>query len=362
MISNLSLKNFKCFEELHINLKPVNILTGLNGMGKSTVIQSLLLLKQSEAALMTRQRLLLQGEYVDLGVGRDILYELAGENQDIEIQVQTKEANDTYIFEYSPYADYLELKNECKPSFAIPYDELVYLSAFRIAPRRLYDISNEKDIKKHAFGIDGIYTIQYLNLFGPKPILEELVTKEKQYPNTLANQVERWMEEIAPGIMVDTVLDNEKKIVQLGYTFVEGENKTNTYSSVNVGFGITYVLPIVVALLSAKKGEVILIENPEAHIHPKGQRKLGELIALAGSAGIQVIVETHSDHILNGIRLAVKNKVLEPEETNILYFYKDTKDGYRHKYTSPHINENGRIDNWPDGFFDEWDNALMELL
>lgn len=362
MINSISLRNFKCFEELSVDLKKVNILTGLNGMGKSTLIQSILLMKQSEDLLPTKGRLLLQGEYINLGEGKDILYEAAGENQDIVIDIEKDGKYGKYVFDYNPYADYLELKETESESRIHSWNNTIYLSAFRIAPKRLYDISNEKDVKNHIFGADGIYTIQYLNLFGAKPILQEMVTKEEEYPNTLTSQTERWLSEIAPGISVNTLLDNEKKIVQLGYTFKEGEQRTNVYSSVNVGFGITYVLPIIVALLSAQKEDVILIENPEAYIHPKGQRKLGELIALAGKAGIQIIVETHSDHILNGIRLAVKQKQLQPKDTNILYFYKDTEDKFKHKYVVPHINAEGRIDNWPEGFFDEWDNALMELL
>lgn len=362
MINNLLLKNFKCFEYLKVEFKNVNILTGCNGMGKSTIIQALLLLKQSEANLMTRKRLMLHGEYVDLGTGKDILYESAGEDQDISIGIKMNDIDEVYNFEYSPYTDYLNLKDSTLYTHAVSFDNMVYLSAFRIAPKRLYDISNENDVQKHVFGCDGLYTIQYLNLFGSKPILPELVTKEERYPNTLINQVECWLEEISPDISVNTVLDSEKKIVQLGYTFTEGNQRTNVYSSINVGFGITYVLPVIVTLLSAQKDDVILVENPEAHIHPKGQRKLGELIALAGAAGIQVIVETHSDHILNGIRLSVKNNVLNSDATNILYFYKDKNDNYRHKFEIPHIKGNGKIDYWPEGFFDEWDNALMELL
>lgn len=146
----------------------------------------------------------------------------------------------------------------------------------------------------------------------------------------------------------------------------EGDRLTKqylkSYKSINVGFGITYVLPLIIALVSAKKGDIIMIENPEAHIHPAGQRVLGELIARAGRGGVQAIIETHSDHILNGVRLAVKNRVLSKEETVLSFFYKDFKDGYRHKCIRPEILQDGRLDRWPEGFFDEWDKALYELV
>jgi len=89
---------------------------------------------------------------------------------------------------------------------------------------------------------------------------------------------------------------------------------------------------------------------------------LGELIAAAGAGGAQIIVETHSDHVINGIRLAVKNGKIAKEQTRIFFFYKDIQEGYEHKMACPEMDEDGRIDIWPEGFLDEWDHALMELL
>lgn len=66
--------------------------------------------------------------------------------------------------------------------------------------------------------------------------------------------------------------------------------------------------------------------------------------------------------MINGIRLAVKKKTISADETRIFFFYKDETDNYKHKVTLPAIDANGRIDIWPEGFLDEWDNALLELL
>ena len=73
-------------------------------------------------------------------------------------------------------------------------------------------------------------------------------------------------------------------------------------------------------------------------------------------------VETHSDHIVNGIRIAVKNKILKKANVNLFYFYKDEEDEFHHKYVMPAILDNGRLDKMPKGFCDEWDNALLDLL
>ncbi len=362
MITRICLKNFKCFENLDIKLTNVNILTGINGMGKSTIIQSLLLLKQTGQELIVNQRVRLNGELVQLGVGRDILCESAEDDASIGISIWEEGHEKSYQFYYEPFSDTLDTTEKCDsiPDVA-ELGKSVYLSAYRIQPINIYGITNEKKLLQREFGSDGLYTLQYLKEYGPQKT-QLCIEDGMEESETLYQQVERWMGLVAPGVSIDINVDIDKQLARLGYSFVEGKNRTNTYSCVNVGFGITYVLPIVVALLSAKEGDLILLENPEAHIHPGGQRKLGELIAAVGNAGVQIIVETHSDHILNGIRIAVKNGVINKNDINLLYFYKDMEDGYRHKYANPHIDENGRIDEWPQGFFDEWDNALLELL
>lgn len=92
------------------------------------------------------------------------------------------------------------------------------------------------------------------------------------------------------------------------------------FRPVNVGFGVTYTLPIIVAILSAKVDDLIIIENPESHLHPKAQSILGKLFAIAANAGVQIIIESHSDHILNSLRVCVKNKIISNESVAIYYF------------------------------------------
>jgi predicted ATPase len=119
----------------------------------------------------------------------------------------------------------------------------------------------------------------------------------------------------------------------------------------------------VVATLAAAPGSLLLIENPEAHLHPKGQALMGELLARAAAGGVQVVIETHSDHVLNGIRLAVHGGRIAPEAVRLHYFERRDLGGQvQHVVTSPRIDRDGRIDDWPEGFFDEWDKSLEALL
>lgn len=363
MIKQLRLQNFKCFGDLSLELRGVNVLMGINGMGKSTVIQSLLLLRQSFRK-NGLENLKLNGEYVQLGNGQDVLKEDA---QTEEIGISIKEDDwSSFTFSYLPMSDSLpEMSGnkENKATSVLFGEHFVYLSAYRIEPRELYGIGNENEVKKREFMNSGEYALHYLKMFGPEKVKNSYALFEGGDENdSLQNQTRLWMSVIAPGVLPRVSVNKELRTAELRYEFVEGNNKTNPYKSVNVGFGITYVLPIIVAILSAEAGDLILLENPEAHIHPAGQRMLGELIAVAGAGGVQIIVETHSDHVINGIRLAVKNGKVKKEHTQIFFFYKDVQDGYEHKVVCPQIEEDGRIDFWPEGFLDEWDHALMELL
>ena len=85
-------------------------------------------------------------------------------------------------------------------------------------------------------------------------------------------------------------------------------------------------------------------------------------MARAAQGGVQILAETHSDHVLNGIRVAAKKKMIDCEKAGIFFFYKDVQDNYKHKVCCPKLDRNGRIDVWPEGFMDEWDQALIELL
>lgn len=365
MIDELEINNFKCFESLKLKLKPLNVLMGLNGMGKSTVIQSLLLLRQSyqENGLLG---LKLNGKYVMLGNGSDVLSERAEEER-IEFYIKEEAGSLITHYTYIPESDLLpncQLENEIfeNEKSVLLGDRFLYLSAYRIEPRALYRIADEKELQKREFGNNGELAVYYLSVCGSQSVENDCVIYNSMEDRSLSEQVRCWLSLISPGILPQIFVNPTLRNAELRFGFREGTEKTNAYKNVNVGFGITYVLPVIIALLTAKPGDLLLLENPEAHIHPAGQRWLGELIALASSGGVQVIVETHSDHVINGIRLAVKKKKISSDKAGIFFFYKDEKSDYRHKVISPAIDQNGKIDIWPKGFLDEWDNALLGLL
>lgn len=359
MITGLELENFKCFEKLQIDLKSVNIFTGVNGVGKSTVIQALLLLFQSSGE---SRRLALNGKYVEMGYSQDVVYDKAQEDF-VKIGLTgSGEKEYTHIFSYEQDVDYLTaVETPADPVF-LEEEKFIYLSAYRIKPQERYRVISEKDLKMRRFGNNGEFALQYLGMYGDDDVKNRCVVEEDEKGKSLLNQVRIWLDRVSPGVSPQIKVMMESRASELSFDFIEGNEKTNSYKSLNVGFGITYILPVIIALLSSKEGDLIIIENPEAHIHPAGQRMLGELIARAGAGGAQIIVETHSDHIINGVRISVKEKYLAKDDVQIAFFFKDEFREYRHTYQQLQIFEDGKLSTWPRGFLDEWERALIDLL
>jgi len=128
----------------------------------------------------------------------------------------------------------------------------------------------------------------------------------------------------------------------------------------NIGYGLSYAFPLIVALLAAREGQIVVVDSPEAHLHPRAQSRMGQMLAHFATVGIQILVETHSDHVLSGIRLAVRNRLLDPNEVAI-HFFSGAKGEAESGVVSPLIDVNGSLSAWPEGFFDQADNDLMEL-
>ncbi|MFV8371090.1 AAA family ATPase [Flavobacterium sp. LB2P74] len=372
MITNIYIKNFKILNEVDITLSNLNLISGKNSVGKSSLMQVLLLLRQSfEKNTLLNSGLLLQGDYVKIGKGKDAL---TRDTLDEFIQFAITWEDESFLnlkFKYSANSD-LQITKSIKPSSfkesdlngkALFNSKFTYLSADRIGPQTTYPVSDYHINTLKSLGIRGEFTAHFLAENENSPIEHDILLHKKGTTNGLLNQVSAWMSEISSGIKIGTKVIEEINNVSLTYEFLTEDGYTDKFTPQNVGFGLTYVLPVVTALLSAKKGDIILIENPEAHLHPAGQSAMGKLISLVAQSGVQLFIETHSDHLLNGVRVLVSKKEISKENISLLYFSKDEELKKHHvQITTPYLDEKGRIDEWPKGFFDEWDNQLDELL
>jgi len=371
MIRKLRLQNFKCFEDLSLEFGSLTLLAGLNGMGKSTILQSLLLLRQSYLqGLLKETGLVLNGDLISIGTARDALFEGAIEKR-IEFEIALESSGEAkWSFEYNMEADILNLdRNKTKVSSdvfssSLFNDKFHYLQAERVGPRTSYEMSDSLVRQKRQLGTRGEYTAQFLHIYERDNIPNDAIAHPQSTSNKIRDQVEAWLGVICPGTRLDITSHTDMDLVNLQYSFVrERQPRSQPYRSTNVGFGITYTLPILVAILVSPPDSLLLLENPEAHLHPKGQSSLGNLMAIAASCGVQVIVETHSDHVLNGIRIAVYKKKISPDKVRLYFFEPPKKEGQTHnEVISLNIDSDGRIDYWPDGFFDEWAKSLEALL
>ena len=371
MISNIYIRNFKSLKEVDFVLNNLTLIAGKNNVGKSSLIQVLLLLRQSyEKRTLLESGLLLQGDYIKIGKGKDAL---SNDTIDEYFQFRIDWEEDFCLdlkYEYASKSDLQPfLKEKCEEysdkslrERALFNNKLTYLSADRIVPQTTYPVSDYHVNTLNSLGIKGEYTAHYLAENDITEVNNKLCYPESQ-SNNLLSQVNLWMSEISSGIKIGAKIIEEINNVSLSYEFMTEKNEyTNKFTPVNVGFGLTYVLPVVTALLASKPGDLLLIENPEAHLHPAGQSTIGKLIALAAESGVQIFVETHSDHILNGVRVAVVQREISKDNISFIYFSKDKELQQHATISTPYIDENGRLDEWPQGFFDEWNIQLDKIL
>ena len=366
MLKQLAIKNFKCFQSQLFDLSGVNVLTGLNGSGKSSFIQSLLLLRQMSSQ-SNNQDLLLNGEYISIGTGQDALFQNA-EEEVIQMDLTTSQSTYCWKWGYERESDVLPLKSSVYTkgelqSISLFNDDFYYLATERIGPKTTFDKSNYLVKEIRFLGVHGEYTPSYLAVNASEKVEFSSLLHPNEPSTNLLDQVNAWLGELRPGVRLSVKEHNDLDLVSLAYEFKGKIEYSKPFRSTNVGYGLTNILPILTILLTAKKGSVFLLENPEANLHPRGQSALGKIICLAASNGVQIFLETHSDHIINGIRLAVYNGDISPELVNIQYFDMiDSEDGITANPQSLMIDKDGRIADWPEGFFDEWENTLMQLL
>jgi predicted ATPase len=374
-LSRIELSNFKAFRSQGIDLSALTLFSGLNGSGKSTVLQALAMLKQSfDTGSLQAGRWLLNGELVELGSGSDVLHDNPVEGNIINIGLAAKgELNEivtsTWPVRYDPKADVLRAITEqfvsaaSVESFNLFSPGFQYLRADRLNPAATYAKSQYAVGTRRFLGSRGEYAAHFLLEYGDDPIgCPSLIEPNTAQADKLLSQTNAWMQRFSPDVRLDIENISRTDLVQLRYSYrTKGIGGGGGYfRATNVGFGLSYSLPVVVACLSSKPGDLVLVENPEAHLHPEGQLAISDLLARAASAGIQVVVETHSDHILNGIRLAVKRRVIQPELIAFRFFRRSGSGAAEIK--CPTINHDGMLSEWPAGFFTQWDQAVVELL
>lgn len=345
MISNLFISELKSILHFDHLFKPLTLFSGLNSTGKSTVIHALRML------------------FLALK-GKEPLINSFGPFEELAFKKQTARSTTNLLHEIvikSTFSDSNSTTLKLPSGTLEPQDSdrsyiFSYLSANRLGPQLHLPVSYSTD-NTFDIGERGEYALDCLATYETLLVPENLI-HQSNVGETLKFNVDAWLEIIAPGYKM-TITKHTKHDISTA-TF-------NDFRPLNVGFGLSYTLPVIIATLGlaalVRSGQerkyIFAVENPEAHLHPKGQTEIGRLLALAAASGLQVLVETHSDYVLDGIRLAIKERELRPEDAVFLFFTLDENRETQVRNIS--ANKQGKLDGWPEGFFDQGRKNKAEL-
>ncbi len=241
-------------------------------------------------------------------------------------------------------------------NFPIFRQEFYYLNAERIGPRvsqqlQFFDYPNA--------GRQGETTAQLLGLKNGYYKIENERRFGETQSNYLIDQVNHWLDFIMKGVKIRVETSPNTLTAQV---LIENQfTVSDPTLSTNLGFGISYILPIIATGLTAKKGCYFVVENPEAHLHPSAQSRIGRFLVMVASSGVNVIIETHSDHLVNGIQIGVAEKKINQDAVTINYF--SHKEYNIQPDVQPiSITKKGELSDWPSGFFDQTQIDFAELF
>lgn len=434
MITNLRIQNFKALKDTtELRFKPLTLLIGPNSSGKSSILQSLLMLRQTVVSSDTKTALILD-DYVRLGSFRNIVWNHDGKNV-INLRIGSEDTFWELSFSVlrtgrtagSIYLKRLDFtgsipvlpkyygkepitfsiskepkKKSYRLTLSIPCELTVgSLSVGRFDKfiasypfRRKLQKEIESHLARRAKGekkyqrvqlIMGqiMYATDFLSFLlkqishvgplreEPQPLYASTgalpkevgkrgqwaITTYLQAPKTERQQIDEWLKRLG--------MVSQFKVKQLGrhLRFYEArvqDSHTGVASTIlDVGFGLSQILPLVVQSVCMGKDELLLIEQPEIHLHPKAQAEMGSFFVDQALRKKRFIIETHSELLLSRICTHIAEKRIRLQDVAV-YYFDPTSEGT--KVLTININEKGEYENFPEGFFEEsYKEALSRM-
>ena len=329
MINRIYIDNYKCIELEDLEIKPLTIITGLNSTGKSSLLQSVLLAEQydTDNELSTK-------------------YEV--------IKCKYSNRNEVCIRTYWDSGNYKEflvkengiINSDCSNNINAASNRLYYLSANRIGSEDVVKLFNSHSIGSKGERVFSTYEQEKMSI-----VDEKLRRYKESY--TLQHQVDYWLSYIL-GIKLRL---RTEKISEENLNIKYDSDGLQNILPKNLGAGVSYLVKVLIMCLRANQGDVLLIESPEIHLHPSAQAKLGEFLSFITNAGIQAIVETHCEHLINRVQYAIYKKEIAYDSVLLLY-----KPGIIDNFKQISFNLDGKFAvDFPEGFFDATLNELMEI-
>ncbi len=403
-ITKIAVSGFKSLaEECTIDIHPLTILAGANSSGKSSIMQPLLMLKQTLEAPYDPGPLRLEEPNVQFTSVGQFLSKLIGEKGAERFQIQIQ-IDGTYSVRttFGQGKDGIELaemtremKSETDQSLTTPpkpftlYPEMPpeEIKSLADQDQMLKDLGEDFDVVRRSrcflelTSQDGRKVINFTNdlafnvvnsihlpgLRGNPERTYKLTSTGPRYPGTFENYVASiihdWQETADKRLkmladelhklgltgQVGTKKIGDTRIeLQVGRLRNDRTSGTDMVSIADVGFGVSQVLPVLVALIVAEPGQLVYLEQPEMHLHPHAQVKLAQVLANAAKRGVRVVAETHSSLLLLAVQTLVAEGNLSPELVKLHWFTRDENGAT--KITPADLDEAGAYRDWPEDF------------
>ena len=352
MLDALHIHGFKCFDTIEINLNRINIFSGTNSSGKSSAIQAFLLLCNNALQNSSSP---LNGMWLRLGTFDECRNHRTNARQ---FKVGVKKGHEFFQAEFCSANDdsndvlvtFTSESKAIQEKLSFENKHIYYLPANRIGPEDAY-LKNFDRV--NFLGNKAEFIVDYLYKKRKLEVASSLIVDSASV--TLEYQVNCWLKKLF-GIK-NTILDlglSNSLSVELS---LDNGKPVRPY---HMGSGVSFAIGVIISCLSAVPDDIVVIENPEIHLHPKAQSELTEFLCFVANAGIQIILETHSDHVFNGIRKAIVKKEIVHTDVAMHFFQLD-ENSIAHN-TEIILNEHGRIMKPVKGLFDQFDDDLDQIL
>lgn len=348
MLTHINVQGFKSLDSANLVLSPLTILTGVNSSGKSSVLQALMLLIKHSRSVNQYSMEEVIRFLADFSVVRNkkinaksvIIHaqDTEGRSHTLTLNSDNSEVDSLLGYQYEPRVVGSE-------------PELLYLNANRLGAQEMVPVSERR------VGGAGEYLFSTFEKTKHLPVPEYLVKTGES--TTLAYQLSYWLKLIT-GTTSELVTEKVGDQIRVAFTLKELEGSV---SPLNLGAGMSYIAKVLIICLMAKKGDLVFLENPEIQLHPKAQAHLAVFLAFIASNGIQVVVETHCEHLINKLAYLVYEDEISSKD--VVLHYKPDVD---QNFISIKINENGKftdlngeVTGFPLGFFDATLDDLMQM-
>lgn len=414
-ITKIAVKGFKSIaEECAIDIRPLTILAGANSSGKSSIMQPLLMLKQTLEAPYDPGPLLIDGPNVKFTEAEQFLSKLNSEIRTDRFQIQIKTRDTSFSHEVTTTfrkgesrIEIVEMTTEAKSE----NDKLSYFFPKRftlfpeMSPEEIKSLADQHLIPgyfnavkcsrcflhlesqdghssaNNTFNVESniFNTIHLPGLRGNPERTYKPTSTGPRYPGTFehyaANVIHEWQDEknkclkavaaalrvlnLAGQVGTDKIGDARIEL-QVGRLPQGDFDETDRVSIADVGLGVSQVLPVLVALKVARSGQLVYLEQPELHLHPNAQVVLARVLAYAAKRGVRVVAETHSSLLLLGIQTLVAEGKLSPDLVKLHWFSRN-EEGIT-KVDSVDLDEAGTYGEWSMDFDDVSLNAQSRFL